>query len=224
MVLRIVAKPSLKLVIDAATQSRRTRTRRSKAGKTSLVVARAALSSSAILRRVLNRVHDFEEGRGVGASRLGTASGGGLGDGDLDGASRARAALGLFASRLLALQLALGLGAVGGLGALLVAGEFFADWSTLGLRSLAGGVALGRLADRLALGASLLLTLVLGAADRANGLLAVNGALGASCLFALHLALGTLANRVAHSRARRIVTLPLAIWVALLSRDSTQSQ
>jgi len=125
----------------------------------------------------LNRVHDFEEGRGVGASRLGTASGGGLGDGDLDGASRARAALGLFASRLLALQLALGLGAVGGLGALLVAGEFFADWSTLGLRSLAGGVALGRLADRLALGASLLLTLVLGAADRANGLLAVNGAL-----------------------------------------------
>jgi len=119
------------------------------------------------------------------------------------------------AGGLLALQLALGLLAVGGLDALVVAGEFLADGGALGLGGSAGGVALGGLAHALALGAVILLALLLGAADGADRLLAVDGALGARDFLALHLALGTFAHRVAHSRAGRVVTLPLAVGVAL---------
>jgi len=187
-------------------------------------LARAALSLCAILGGVLEGMHDLNERRSVRAGRLGPASRGGLSDGDLNGASRARAALGLFASRLLALQLALGLGAVSGLGALLVAGELLADGGALGLWSLAGGVAVSRLADRLTLGAAFLLALVLGAADCANGLLAVNSALGAGGLLALHLALGALADWVANSRAAGIIALPLALRVALAGRSSSHRQ
>jgi len=113
------------------------------------------------------------------------------------------------------LKLALGLLAVGGLDALVVAREFLADRSALGLGGGARGVALGGLANALALGAVILLALLLGAADGADGLLAVNSALGARDFLALHLALGTLAHGVAHSRAGRVVTLPLAVGVAL---------
>jgi len=81
-----------------------------------------------------------------------------------------------------------------------------------------------RLADGLALGASLFLALVLGATNGAHGLLAVNGALGAGGLLALHLALGALADGVAHSRAGRIVALPLASGVALGSRGRSHAQ
>jgi len=70
-----------------------------------------------------------------------------LGNSHGDGTSGARAALGLLASRLLALQLALGLGAVGGLGALVEASEFLANRLALGLGGFAGGVAVSRLAD-----------------------------------------------------------------------------
>jgi hypothetical protein len=59
-----------------------------------------------------------------------------LGNSHGDGTSGARAALGLLASRLLALQLALGLGAVGGLGALVEASEFLANRLALGLGGL----------------------------------------------------------------------------------------
>jgi hypothetical protein len=136
----------------------------------------------------------------------------------------ARAALGLLARRSLALQLALGLGAVGRFYALVEASEFLADRLASGLRSLAGGVATGRLADRLALGASFLLALVLGATDGADRLLAVNRALSAGRLLALHLAFGALAHRVANGRASGVITLPLALGVALLRRSASHQQ
>jgi len=192
-----------------------------------LRAARAALSLSGSLLLVLDGVEHLEEG-GDGEGAAGGAAGvGGLGDGDLDVVVLARAALGLLAGGLLALELALGLGAVGGLDALVVAGELLADGRALGLGSLAGGVAAGGLADGLALGAALLLAGVLGAADGADGLLAVDGALGAGGLLTLHLALGALADGVADGRAGGVVALPLALGVALLgshSHDDEESE
>jgi hypothetical protein len=139
---------------------------------------------------------------------------------DLDVACRACAALSLLsglASGLLALELALGLCAVSGLDALVVALQLLADGLALGFWGSAGNVALSGLADVLALGALILLANLLGAADRALGLVAMNGALGAGGLLALHLAVGALANGVALGRALGVVALPLAVGVALLS-------
>jgi len=115
---------------------------------------------------------------------------------------------------LLALKLALGTSAVGGLQALLAAVQLFADRRALRFRSHAGGVATSRLAHSLALVASQLLAGVLGAADRANRALAVDGALGARYLFTFHFALRASAHRVANSRALRVVAHPLAHRVA----------
>jgi hypothetical protein len=95
----------------------------------------------------------------------------------------------LLASRAFALQLALGLLAVGGLDALVLAIEFLADWAALGLRSRASGVALSGSADSFALRAGVLLAVVLGATDGADGAFAVNGTLGAGDFFASHFAL-----------------------------------
>jgi len=146
-------------------------------------------------------------------------------DGELHSSARARAALRLLASRALALQLALGLGAVGRLDALVLAVEFLAHRAAFGLGSGASGVALSRVADGLARRASLLLAVVLGAADRANRALAVHDAFSASSLFASHLALRARAHRVADSRALRIIALPAAHGVALLgSRNSDDGQ
>jgi hypothetical protein len=114
--------------------------------------------------------------------------------------------------------------AVGGLGALVEAGEFLAHRLALGFRSLAGGVATSWLADRLALGAAFLLALVLGAADGADGFLAVNSAFGAGGFLALHLAFGSFTHRVANSRAGGIIALPLALGVAFFSRDGGDGQ
>lgn len=186
--------------------------------KTLMRTARAALRSLVTDGEV---VHDLNE-RGLGLSLSNGSMLIGLGHSEADRGGRARAALGLLAGGLLALELALGLGAVGGLDALVVADELFANGGALGLGSLAGGVATGRLADRLALGAALALTMVLGAANGAGGLLAVDGALGATRLFALHLALGALAHRVALSGAGRVVTLPLAGGVALREREERE--
>jgi hypothetical protein len=151
----------------------------------------------------------------------------GLVDSDNGGGLSALAALrGLLrrqlASGLLALQLALGLGAVGGLDALVVAFEFLADGRALGFGSSAGGVALSRGADGLALGAVLALALVLGATNRADRAFAVDRATGARSLLALHFANRALANGVADSRAGGIIALPLAVGVALLSRSQGQ--
>jgi len=133
----------------------------------------------------------------------------------------ARAALLIIriASGLLALQLALGLLAVGGLHTFVGTVEFLAHGRALGLGSSASGVAMSRRADGLALGAAVHLALLLRAANRAHGLLAVDGARRARGLLALHLALGALTHRVADSRAGGIIALPLALRVALLSHN-----
>jgi len=109
-------------------------------------------------------VHGFQERRGVGA-RVRLALVVGLRDRHMHILRRARAALLLLASGLLALQLALGLLAVSGLDALVVALQLFAHGRALGLGSRASGVALGGGTNRLTLGAVFLLAVVLGAAD-----------------------------------------------------------
>jgi len=168
------------------------------------------------------RVEGLNERRGV-ATRRGVASVVGLHNGELNILRTARAALLLLASGLLALQLALGALAVGGLDALVVAFELLAHRAALGFGGGASGVALSRRAHSLALGAVLLLAIVLGATDRAHRALAVNNTFGASGLLASHLALGARAHRVAHSGALRVIALPTALRVALLS-NSTDSQ
>jgi hypothetical protein len=147
-----------------------------------------------------------------------------LHDGELHVGGAARAALLLLARGFLALQLALGAGAVGGLDALVVALELFAHWRALGLGRGAGSVALGGRADGLALGAVLLLAVVLGAADGADGALAVDGALGAGGLLATHLALGAGTHGVADGRALWVIALPAALGMALLSSDHRQRE
>lgn len=140
-------------------------------------------------------------------------------------AARAAAALRLLASGSLALQLALGLLAVGGLHALVLAVEFLAHGAALGLGGGAGGVALSGVANSLAGRAGVLLAVVLGATDAANGALAVHDALGAGGLFASHFALRARADWVAHCRAGGVIALPAALGVALLSgSEGSESQ
>jgi len=165
---------------------------------------------------VLQSVHNFNESRSETAGIGQSTSSVGLGNGKLNILSTARAALGLLAGSPLALQLALGLSTVGGLHALVEAGELLAHRLALGLRSLAGSVAVSGLANRLTFRATFLLALILRAADGADRFLAVHSALGAGGFLALHLALGSLADRMTHSRASRVIALPLALRMAFL--------
>jgi len=71
------------------------------------------------------------------------------------------------------------------------------------------------MADSFAFRATIFLTQFLGASDSANRALAVNGAFSASSLFASHFTFRTSANRMADSRALRIIALPFANRVAL---------
>jgi len=177
-----------------------------------LVGARATLLSKTLLDRVGHGVVDLEE------RRLGSVGGSlvSLDNSGLDSVLVTLAALGtLLTGGLLALELALGLGTVGGLDALVVTSELFADWLALGFGGSTGGVADSGLADGLALGAVVLLARLLGATDGTGGLLAMDSALSARGFLTLHLALGLLANGVAHSGAAGVVTLPLAVGVAL---------
>jgi hypothetical protein len=188
------------------------------------LVARAALLLTVHLFLVHDTVHDLKE-RWLGGllARVGVALSVGLRDSILGVVSVARAALVavvLVASWLLALELALWLLAVGWLDALVVAVWLFADRGTLWLWSLAGSVALSWVADGLALRATILFAGLLRATDRASWAFAVDSAGSARGFFALHFTLWTRADRVAHSRALWIITLPLAVWVALFSGDS----
>ncbi len=135
-------------------------------------------AGAALLVLEVERVHGLDEGWGV-CARVGVALLVGLHDSHFHRGGTARAALLLLTRRLLALQLALGLLAVGGLHALVVALELLADRRALGLGRGAGGVALGGSTHSLALGAVFLLAVVLGAPDGAHRALAVNNALGA---------------------------------------------
>jgi len=118
------------------------------------------------------------------------------------------------ARRLLAHKLALRTRAQGRLLALPVALRLLAHGSAVGVRSRACSAALSRGAHSLALGAVVRLTEILGASDVALGLIAVDLARCARRLLAVHLALGSLAHRVALGRARGIVALPSALRVA----------
>jgi len=182
-----------------------------------LLRARAALLFS-LLSFVCERVESLDERHGVSA-RGRIASIVGLNHSQLNILRTARAALLLLTSRLLALQLAFGSLTVGGLHALVVAFQFLAHRRALGFGSSASGVALSRGTDSLALGAIFLLAIILGATDRAHRTLAVNNALSTSSLFASHLALGTRADRVAHSWALRVIALPTALRVALFTQS-----
>jgi len=183
-----------------------------------------AAALSAVLLVELDGVIHFHEGRHHMALRFNETMGASTSDGRLDvgvvalaaaaAAELAVGSLGL-ASRLVALKFALRARASGGLLALPVTLGLFAHGSANRLRSNARGTAVSRGANSLALGAVLGFAHVLGAANIALGLVAVNLALSASSLFALNLALRALAHRVALSRARRVVALPTALRVAV---------
>jgi len=120
---------------------------------------------------------------------------------------------------LLADELALGARAESRLLALPVALSLLAHRSAGGLRSSAGSAALGRGADSLALGAVVGLAEILRATNIALRLVTVDLAGSAWSLLAVDLALRSLADRVALSRARGIVALPAALGVALGRSD-----
>jgi hypothetical protein len=122
---------------------------------------------------------------------------------------------GLVARGFLASQLALGLGAQFGGLALPGALGLLAERRAVGLGGGAGGAADGGAADSLASGAVFHFAHLLGAADGADGLLAVNLALGAFGGLAVHLAFGTSAHGVALGGAHGVIAQPLALRVAL---------
>jgi len=152
----------------------------------------------------------------------------GLANSDLSvGRVRASAALAGrlgIARRLLALQLALGTSAIGGLSALVLAIEFLANRGAFRIWGSASGVALRRRANSLAFGARVLFAFISGATNTADWALAMNNALGTRSLFASHFALGFGANRVANSWAGGIIALPFACRVALLSNSEANDQ
>jgi len=171
-----------------------------------LSIATAASRGTSGLLNVLHVRHDFEEGRSH-LLRDGLTS---LDHGSLDVGLVARAALislrslsGLLgsASRLLAHEFALRTRADGRLLALPVALGLFAHRRTVGLRSGTSGTALSRSAYSFALGAVSGLAQILRATNVALRLVAVNLAGSAGSIFAVNLALRTLAHRVACSRA-----------------------
>lgn len=173
---------------------------------------------------VLHCGHNFEEGRHVLILDFTSSfEHGSLGIGSI---ARAASERGqslwfrwlVFASWLLADKFALWSWAHQWLSALPVAVSSFAQRSALWLWGDAGSVADRRRADSLAFWAVILLAQVLWASDRASWLLAVNIAFRAREFLALHLALWSGADWVADSRARWIIALPLALWVALSSR------
>lgn len=179
-------------------------------------IAGAALRFCAGLRFVLQSVHYFDERR-TGAASVDSGAGNvGLRKSQSDVLSSARTALRFFACSFLALQFTLGLGTVGGLDALVEAGELFADRLASWFRRFASGMAVSRLANRFALGAALLLALIFRATNSADWLFAVHGAFGTSGFLALHLAFRSLTHRVTNRGASRVIALPLAQRVTLL--------
>jgi len=193
----------------------------------SLVGALAALLNAHLLVE-LNLVHELEERRSLTVDSLTSLNERSLKVGSL--VTRA-ASLGLeersgvgsrgrlgtsSALRSIADELALGAGAESGLLALPVALGVLAHGSADGVGGNARGTALSGSADSLALRAVSLGAEILGAADVALRLVAVDLALGAGGLLAVNLALGALADRVALSGADGVIALPTAGRVAVL--------
>jgi len=170
---------------------------------------------------VLHVVHDLEEGHGLTSDGLTGLDHGGLHvDGialaasTIEGAWLTHALLG-FAGGLLAHQLALGAGAQGGLLALPIALGLLTHRGAHGIGCSTSSTALGRGTHGFALGAIVGFAQVLGATNIALRLVAMNLAGGTRGLLAMNLTLRTLAHRVALSGARRVITLPSALRVAL---------
>jgi len=184
-----------------------------------LLSATAAAGLAVLLSLVLHGVHHLQEGHGLTLSGLA-----GLDQRGLHVGSRARAASAVQSGQgslllerargLLAHQLALGSRAQSGLLALPVALGLLAHGRAHGVGRSARSAALGRGAHGLALGAVGGLAQILRAAHVALGLVAVDLAGGARSLLAMNLALGALAHWVALGRARGVITLPSALWVA----------
>jgi len=126
------------------------------------------------------------------------------------------------ASWLLAHELALGARAESRLLALPVALGLLAHGGADGIGSSACSAALCRGAHSLALRAISRLAEVLRAANVALGLVTVDLAGCAWGLFAVDLALWSLAYRVALSWAGGIIALPSALWVASRGRSSSR--
>jgi len=84
----------------------------------------------------------------------------------------------------------------------------FTERRAIGFRGDTSGVTLSRGANSFTFRARVFFTHVFRAADRTFRLLAVNSAFGAFRLLALHLTFWASANRVAYSRAGRIIALP----------------
>jgi len=184
-----------------------------------------AAHTLALLGLSLDGVHDLHEGRhhlsllrieldkGVGSTDS-SSQVSGIG-------ARAAASLGSaltgtsVAGRALADKLALRLRASDGLLALPVALSGLAHRGANSVGGPALSAAVGGRANSLALRAILLLAKILRATDVALGLIAVDLALSTFSLFAMDLALWSLAHRVADGRADRIVALPSAFRVAI---------
>jgi len=115
----------------------------------------------------------------------------------------------------LAHELTLGLRAGDGLLALPVTLSGLTHRSTDSIGSLTLSSAVSRRAYSLTLGAVLLLTEVLRAANIALGLVAVNLALGTLSLFTVDLALRSLTDGMADCRADWVITLPSALRMAV---------
>jgi len=119
-----------------------------------------------------------------------------------------------FTSRLVAHEFALWTRAQVWLFAFPIAFSLFAHGSADWFRSNARSTAVSRGANSFALGAVVLFAHILGAANVALGLVAVNLAASTGSLFALNLALWTFADRVAFGWANGIIALPTADGVA----------
>jgi len=126
---------------------------------------------------------------------------------------------------MLTLKLALGLGAKCRFLALPVAVGGLTQRRAVWLRGHTRGAAYSRTAHCLALRAVVLLAHVLWATNTALGLFAFHCALSARKLFALHLALRSLADRVANRRAHWVIALPSTFRMTLRGiRGTNQRQ
>jgi len=170
-------------------------------------------------------VTDFKERRSLSNSGTESSSSGvGVGNSNTNGFSGTRTTLRfLFStSNLFTDQFTLRLRTQGRLLALPVTLGFFTHRSTDRLRRNTGSVAFSRSTDSFTLRTVSLFTQVLRAADVALRLFTVNSALSARGLFTLHLALRSFTDRVALSRADRIITLPSAFRMAAISSSDSE--
>jgi len=171
-------------------------------------------------------VTDFKERRSLSNSGTESSSSSvGVSNGNTNSFSGTRAALRfLFStSNLFTDQFTLRLRAQSRLLALPVTLGFFTHRSTDRLRRNTGSVAFSRSTDSFTLRAISLFTQILRTANVALRLFTVNGTLSTRGFFTLHLAFRSFTDRVALSRADRVVTLPSAFRVARIGNSHVEN-